>query len=62
MIVRVKALEESISKLEKELGRKVYLEEIAYDMGISEEEVRSILKLTGEMPDEEISENENIDM
>ena len=40
----------------------MYLEEIAYDMGISEEEVRSILKLTGEMPDEEISENENIDM
>lgn len=61
MIARVSALEESITKLEKELGRKVYLEEIAYDMGISEEEVRSILKLTGELPDEELSEDENID-
>ncbi len=61
MIARVSALEESITKLEKELGRKVYLEEIAYDMEISEEEVRSILKLTGELPDEELSEDENID-
>ncbi|MCH1983490.1 hypothetical protein MCG98_13035 [Ruminococcus sp. OA3] len=62
VIARVSALEESITKLEQELGRKVYLEEIAYDMGISEEEVRSILKLTGELPDEAMLKDENIDI
>ncbi len=53
MVERVKALDESLTKLEKELGRKVYPEEIADDMGISEDEVRSIIKLTGEDAGEE---------
>ncbi|MGI6010867.1 MAG: sigma-70 domain-containing protein [Ruminococcus sp.] len=53
MVEKVRALDESLTKLEKELGRKVYPEEIAADMGISEEEVRSIIKLTGEDAGEE---------
>lgn len=54
MITKVRALDESLTKLEKDLGRKVYLEEIAADMGITEEEVKEIIKLTGE----EVEENE----
>ena len=54
MIAKVRALDESLTKLEKDLGRKVFLEEIAADMGITEEEVREIIKLTGE----EVEENE----
>ncbi|MGI6006145.1 MAG: sigma-70 domain-containing protein [Ruminococcus sp.] len=53
MVEKVRALDESLTKLEKELGRKVYPEEIAADMGISEENVRDIIKLTGEDTGEE---------
>lgn len=51
-ISRVEALNESLSRQEKELGRKVMVEELALDMGISKEEVIAILKLTGEVPEE----------
>ena len=53
MVEKVRALDESLTRLEKDLGRKVYPEEIAADMGISEEEVRDIIKLTGEDTGEE---------
>lgn len=53
MVEKVRALDESLTRLEKDLGRKVYPEEIAADMGISEEEVRNIIKLTGEDTGEE---------
>lgn len=56
MIGKVRALDESLTKLEKDLGRKVYLEEIAADMGITEEEVKEIIKLTGE----EVKENDQV--
>lgn len=51
-ISRVEALNESLNRQEKELGRKVMVEELALDMGISKEEVIAILKLTGEVPEE----------
>lgn len=53
MVEKVRALDESLTRLEKDLGRKVYPEEIAADMGVSEEEVRDIIKLTGEDTGEE---------
>ncbi|MDD3338105.1 MAG: sigma-70 domain-containing protein [Lachnospiraceae bacterium] len=52
MIAKVAALDESLTKLEKELGRKVYTDELAADMGITEEEVLDILRLAGEELDD----------
>lgn len=53
MVAKVAALDESLTKLKKELGRKVYPDELAADMGITEEEVLDILRLIGEEPEEE---------
>ncbi len=48
VVSRANELNDSLTKLEKDLGRKVYPEEIAADMGISEEQVKEIIRLTGE--------------
>ena len=41
-------LKDTISILKEEFGRKLYADEVADYMNISEEEVEAILKLAGE--------------
>ena len=41
-------LDESIKTLTEELGRKVTIDELAVYMGMTEDEIDDILKLTGE--------------
>lgn len=53
MVEKVNTLDESIQALTEELGRKVTIEELAVYMGMSEEEVEDILRLTGEETQEE---------
>ena len=59
MIVRAKARRGEYLKTGKSC-KVVHSRKSHTDMGISEEEVRSILKLTGEMPDEEISRTKTL--
>ncbi len=53
MVEKVNALDEAITTLTEELGRKVTIEELIVHMGMTEEEIDDILRLTGEEPDEE---------
>ena len=54
MVSRVEELKDTITILKEEFGRKLYLDEVADYMHISEEEVEAILKLAGEeVPREE---------
>ena len=54
MVKRVDDLKAGITALREDLGRKVYLDELADYMKISEEEVEAVLKLAGEdVPQEE---------
>lgn len=53
MVEKVQFLDESITKLTEEYGRKVSIEELAMYMELSEDEVMDILKLAGEDVDEE---------
>lgn len=48
LVGQVEQLSGSIDRLTEELGTKPNIDEIANDMGISQERVLSILKLTGE--------------
>lgn len=48
MVEKVAMLDESIKTLTEELGRKVTIDELAVYMGLTEEEIDDILKLTGE--------------
>ena len=48
MVSRVEDFKDSVAILKEEMGRKVYLDEVADFMSISEEEAESILKLTGD--------------
>ncbi len=48
MVSRVEELKDTISILKEEFGRKLYADEVADYMNISEEEVEAILKLAGE--------------
>ena len=48
LVEQVRELSESIEKLTKELGTKPNPDEIANDMGITQDEVLAILKLAGE--------------
>lgn len=48
MVEKVSLLDESITTLTEELGRKVTIDELAVYMGMTEEEIDDILKLTGE--------------
>lgn len=53
MVEKVSLLDESIKNLTEELGRKVSIDELAVYMGMEEEEILDILKLTGEDTEEE---------
>lgn len=53
MVEKVSFLDESIEKLTEELGRKVAIDELAVYMGMTEEEIADILRLTGEETEEE---------
>ena len=55
MVEKVAMLDESITTLTEELGRKVTIDELAVYMGMTEDEIEDILKLTGE--DSENSKN-----
>ena len=53
MVEKVELLDESIQTLTEELGRKVTIDELAVYMGMTEEEIEDILRLTGEETKEE---------
>lgn len=54
MVGRVEDLKDNITVLKDELGRKIFLDELAQFMDISEEEAADILKLAGEdVPEDE---------
>lgn len=53
MVEKVSLLDESIEKLTEELGRKVTIDELAVYMGMTEEEIEDILRLTGEETEDE---------
>ncbi len=57
MVEKVRLLDESIQTLTEELGRKVTIGELAVHMGLTEEEVEDILRLTGEEEEEEQEEH-----
>lgn len=48
LIDKVRKMDEALDILKEDLGRKVYIEEVAEYMQITEDEVWDILKLTGE--------------
>ena len=52
MVEKVAMLDESITTLTEELGRKVTIDELAVYMGMTEDEIEDILKLTGEDSEE----------
>lgn len=52
LVAQVELLNKSIDRLTEELGNKPNIDEIANDMGISQEKVLSILKLTGGVSDD----------
>ena len=52
MVEKVAMLDESITALTEELGRKVTIDELAVYMGMTEDEIEDILKLTGEDSEE----------
>lgn len=56
MVEKVAMLDESIKTLTEELGRKVTIDELAVYMGMTEDEIDDILKLTGEDSDSDAEE------
>lgn len=56
MVEKVEMLDESIKTLTEELGRKVTIDELAVYMGMTEDEIEDILKLTGEESDSDSEE------
>lgn len=58
MVQQVSDLDETITKLTDDLGRKVTVDELALYMEMSEEEILEILKLTGEDVEEESGETD----
>ena len=59
MIEKVAYLDECVTNLKEELERKPTLEELAVYMGLTEDEVNDILRLTGEEDDDEEDEEES---
>ena len=53
MVDQVARLDEAIRQMTDELGRKVDVQEVAARLELTEEQVRDILKLTGEEPEDE---------
>lgn len=60
MVEKVTELDETISKLTEDLGRKVTIDELALYMELSEDEILEILKLTGEEVEEEEEDSTGI--
>lgn len=60
IIDKVRKMDEALDVLKEDLGRKVYIEEVAEYMQITEEEVWDILKLTGEEVSEEEESSEEM--
>lgn len=58
MVEKVASLDESLKNLTEDLNRKPTLEELAAYMGMSEEDVNDILRLTGEDDEGEDDEEE----
>ena len=58
MVEKVAMLDESIKNLTEELGRKVTIDELAVYMGMTEDEIDDILKLTGEDSDSDLDSDE----
>jgi RNA polymerase primary sigma factor len=56
MVDRVQEFSDYTEVLKEDLGRKVYLDEVAEFMDIPEEEAEAILRLTGEKPGEDSDE------
>ena len=56
LIVQVELLGESINRLTSEYGRKPNVDELANDLGIQQDKVLDILKLTGEDTGEDTEE------
>lgn len=56
MVEKVRMLDESIQALTEELGRKVTIDELAVYMGMTEDEIEDILRLTGEEDEEDTEE------
>ena len=52
MVEKVTMLDEAIKTLTEELGRKVSIDELTVYMGMTEDEIEDILKLTGEETEE----------
>ncbi len=52
MVEKVSGLDEMIREMTEGLGRKVYMDEVAEQMGITENEIEDILKLAGEEVEE----------
>ena len=52
MIEKVQMLDEAITTLTEELGRKITIDELAIHLGMEIEEIEDILKLTGDEPEE----------
>lgn len=59
MIEKVAYLDECVTNLKEDLERKPTLEELAVYMGLTEDEVNDILRLTGEEDDDEEEEEED---
>ncbi len=57
MVQKVSDLDETITKLTDDLGRKITIDEIALYMEIPEDEIMEILKLTGEEVEEVDDDN-----
>ena len=56
MVEKVAMLDEAIKTLTEELGRKVTIDELGVYMGMTEDEINDILKLTGEESNSESDE------
>lgn len=53
MVEKAENLKDGIEVLKEEMGRKVYLDEVADFLSMTEEEAESILRLTGDRPSED---------
>lgn len=58
MVHKVSELDEAIQNMTEEYGRKVAIDEVAEQLGMSEDEIADIMKLAGEEAPEEVSEDE----
>lgn len=61
VIAQVELLNDAIDRLTEELGTKPNIDEIANELGIPQNKVLDILKLTGETPDDAAFQNPDAD-